>query len=134
MKRRTLSAALAIIFLLGTLVTPALAGDGEVLVRIRLADPAADVVRLAAAPLTPLAHESAPQDYVLARAGKDGLDWLATNGLEFDVLDTAASSARYLMVDLTGPKTDAPEGRLLFADGQRALWRVEATAELPSRP
>ncbi len=131
MKRRTLSAALAIIFLLGTLVTPALAGDGEVLVRIRLADPAGDVVRLAAAPLTPLARESAPQDYVLARAGKDGVDWLGANGLNFEVLDTAASTARYLMVDLTGPKTDAPEGRLLFADGQRALWRVEATAELP---
>ena len=132
MKRRILAASLAIVFLLGTLVTPALAGDGEVLVRIRLADPAADVVRLAAAPLTPLARESAPQDYVLARAGKDGLDWLATNRLEFDVLDTAASFARYLMIDLTGPKTDAPEGRLLFADGQRALWRVEANAELPS--
>ena len=90
MKRRTLSAALAIIFLLGTLVTPALAGDGEVLVRIRLADPAGDVVRLAAAPLTPIARESAPQDYVLARAGKDGLDWLGANGLNFEVLDTEA--------------------------------------------
>ena len=132
MKRRTLSAALAIIFLLGTLVTPALAGDGEVLVRIRLADPAADVVRLAAAPLTPLARESAPQDYVLARAGKDGVDWLGANGLNFEVLDTEVSNARYLMIDLTGPKTGAPEGRLLFADGQRALWRVEANAELPS--
>ena len=57
------------------------AGDGEVLVRIRLADPAADVVRLAAAPLTPLARESAPQEYVLARSGKAGLDWLAASGL-----------------------------------------------------
>ena len=81
--------------------------------------------------LTPLARESAPQDYVLARAGKDGLDWLAASGLNFEVLDTAASSARYLMVDLAGPQGDTPAGRLLFADGQRALWRVEATAELP---
>lgn len=131
MKRRTLSAALAIIFLLGTLVTPALAGDDEALVRIRLADPVADVVRLAVAPLTPIARESAPQDYVLARAGNDGLDWLAANGLDFEVLDKAASTARYLMVDLTGPQGDAPAGRLIYADGQRALWRVEATAELP---
>ena len=134
MKRRILSASLAIIFLLGTLVTPALAGpagDGEVLVRIWLADPAADVVRLAAAPLTPLARETAPQDYVLARSGKAGLDWLAASGLDFEVLDTAASSARYLMVDLAGPQGETPAGQLLFADGQRALWRVEANAELP---
>lgn len=134
MKRRILFASLAIVFLVGALVTPALAGpagDGEVLVRIRLADPASDVVRLAAAPLTPLARETAPQNYVLARSGKAGLDWLATNGLDFEVLDTAASSARYLMVDLAGPQGETPAGRLLFADGQRALWRVEATAELP---
>ncbi len=134
MKPRTLSTALAVVFLLVTLVAPAMAApaaDGEVLVRVWLANPATDVVRLAAAPLTPLAREFVSQEYVLARSDKDGLDWLAANGLDFEVLDKAASSARYLMVDLTGPRTDSPDGRLLFADGQRALWRVEATAELP---
>ena len=70
----------------------------------------------------------------MARAGKDGLDWLAASGSNFEVLDTAASSARYLMIDLTGPKTDAPEGRLLFADGasRSAVGASEANAELPS--
>lgn len=135
MKRRTLVFVLAVLLMVGSLVTPASAGsagDGEMLVRIWLAGPAADVVALAAAPLTPLARETAPHAYVLARTGQAGLDWLAAHGMAFQVLDPAAASARYIMVDLAGPQGDAPAGRLLYADGQRELWRVEPGAELPA--
>ena len=133
MARRTVFVVLVVVGLLGIVAIPALAGDGEVLVRIWLANPTVDAVRLAEAPLIPLARESRPRDYVVARANQAGLDWLAAAGASFEVLDPDAGSARFIMADLTGPQGDAPTGKLLFADDHRALWRVDPDAQLPRR-
>jgi hypothetical protein len=103
------------------------------LARVWLAAADADAAQLAGAPLTALARESLPQPYILARADEAGLAWLSAHGFTAEILDADADSARYLMVDMTGPAAldeRLAGGRLLYADASRAVWRLPAGAEV----
>lgn len=100
----------------------------EVLVRIWLTTEA-DATRLAAAPLTPIARESLPQPYVLARSQAAGLAWLAAQGFRSEVLDQDAATAQYVMADTTDRyETTFADGVRLFSDSSHALWRRPADA------
>ncbi len=102
----------------------------QVLVRIWLTTEA-DATRLAAAPLTPIARESLPQPYVLARSQAAGLAWLAAQGFHSEVLDQDAATAQYVMADTTdGYETAYADGELLFSDSSRALWRRPVDAPI----
>lgn len=109
------------------------ASPRQVLVRIWLAAPEAEAAQLANAPLTPLARELLPQPYILARSDEAGLAWLHAHGFAAEILDADADAARYVMVDMTGPAAHDElfaDGRLLYADESRALWRLPASAEV----
>jgi hypothetical protein len=107
--------------------TAAPAPGGDALVRIWLAGPEADLPLLADGPLVPVAYELLPSPYVLARADRAGLDWLAASGFDVQVLDAAADSAFYCLIDGPVPaEGKLAAGRVLLADQQLSLVRLPA--------
>lgn len=79
--------------------------------------------------MVPLARESLPRPYVLARVGQEGLSWLAAQGFRVDRLEPYASDGMYCLADRRSPPDRVlVAGQVLFDNGVHRLFRITGEA------